>query len=83
MNEVTGIAEVLTGDWEATFPRHYQIKAYVRDAGRLRDLARKRTREHLTESELAELPELRKRIKRADADSVLLLILNRGGYNFL
>jgi hypothetical protein len=82
MNE-TDVAQVLTGDWEASFPRHYQIKAYLGDAGRLRDLAKKRTREYLTEAELAELPELRRRIKRADADSVLLLILNRGGYNFV
>ena len=85
MNEVTGIAEVLTGDWEASFPRHYDQKSFTHDASRLRDLARKRTREPLTEAEAAEVGELRRRIKRADADSVLLLVLEartRGGLQF-
>ena len=54
MNE-TDVAQVLTGDWEASFPRHYQIKAFLADAGRLRDLARKRTREPLSEAEAAEV----------------------------
>jgi hypothetical protein len=81
MNETN--LQVLTGDWEPSFPRHYQIKAFFSDASRLRDLARKRTREHLTEAELAELPDLRKRLRRVDSDSILLLILKRGGYNFV
>lgn len=84
----TGVAEVLTGDWEVRFPNHYHLKAFIHDSGRLRDLARKRTREPLTAAELAELPELRRRIKRADADSVLLLLIESrlgrgGGYNFV
>jgi hypothetical protein len=83
MNE-TDVAQVLTGDWEASFPRHYQIKAFLADAGRLRDLARKRSREPLTEAEHGEVPELRKRLRRADADTVLLLALKvrPGGLQF-
>lgn len=85
MNE-TSAAQVLTGDWEASFPRNYSAKDFMHDAARLRDLARLRTRQALTEAESAELPELRRRIKRADSDSVLLLILEsrlRGGFNFV
>ena len=81
----TGIAEVLTGDWEASFPRYYSQKEFTHDAGRLRDLARKRTREPLSEAEAAEVSELRKRLRRADADSVMVLLIEsrlRGGYNF-
>lgn len=86
MNEVTGIAEVLTGNWEATFPRHYSQKDFTHDASRLRDLARLQTRQPLTEAEQAEVLELRRRIRRADADSVMVVLLESrfrgGGYNF-
>ena len=84
MNE-TAAPQVLTGDWEPSFPRHYQIKAFLADAGRLRDLARKRTREPLSEAEAAELPELRKRIRRADADAVMMLVIDHrlnGGHHW-
>jgi hypothetical protein len=85
MNE-TDAAQILTGDWQGLFPRHYSAKEFMHDAARLRDLARLRTRQALTEAELAELPELRGRIKRADSDSVVLLIVEsrlRGGLNFV
>jgi hypothetical protein len=74
MNE-TSVGEVLTGDCMSfEFPRHYQLKAFLRDASRLRDLARTRSREALTEDEQGEVLELRKRLRRADGDSILLLI---------
>jgi hypothetical protein len=83
----TGIAEVLSGEcMEVRFPGHYSQKDFVRDWIRLRDLAHKRDRERLTDAELAEVPDLRKRIARVNADSVLLLILEsrkHGGFNFL
>lgn len=84
MNE-TNLAQVLTGDWEASFPRHYSQKDFTHDAGRLRDLARLKTRQPLSEAEAAEVAELRRRIKRADADSVMVVLLEsrfRGGYSF-
>jgi hypothetical protein len=71
--------------WRPRFPRHYSAKEFMHDAARLRDLARLRTRQPLNDAELAELPELRRRIKRADSDSVLVLIIEtrlRGGYTF-
>jgi hypothetical protein len=73
----TAVAQVLVGDClEATFPRHYQLKAFLADASRLRDLARKQARgESLTEDEQREVPELRKRLRRADADAVLLTVI--------
>ena len=72
----TGLAKVLNADcMDISFPNHYQQKDFLRDASRLRDLARKRTREPLTEAEQGEVPELRKRLRRADADTVLLLVL--------
>jgi len=67
------------------FPRHYQQKAFLADASRLRDLARLRTRQALTEAEVAEVAELRKRIRRADGDKIMLLVIEtraRGGLQF-
>jgi len=73
---VTGLEQVFSADcMEVSFPNYYQQKDFLRDASRLRDLARKRTREPLSEAEQGEVPELRKRIRRADADAVLLLVL--------
>ena len=43
------------------------------------------TRQPLTEAEVAEIAELRKRIRRADADAVMLLVIEsrpRGGLLF-
>ena len=86
MNEVNGIAQVLVGDpLEATFPRHYSAKEFIHDASQLRDLARLQTREKLNETQLAEAIELRKRIRRADADAVMLAVITarlRGGLQF-
>jgi hypothetical protein len=84
MNE-TDVGQILTGDWEAEFPRHYERKTFLADAARLRDLARLRIRQSLTEAEQAEVTELRKRIRRADADAVMLLVIEartRGGLIF-
>ena len=82
----TDVAQVLVGDWEAAFPRHYSAKEFMHDAARLRDLARLRTRQPLNEAEAAEVPELRKRLRRADADAVMLLViesrLKGGGFQF-
>lgn len=80
------LEQVFSADgMELEFPPHYSQKSFMADAARIRTLARKKSREPLTPDELAELPELRRRIKRADSDSVLLLILEtrlRGGYTF-
>jgi len=85
MNE-TSAAQVLVGDCMSfEFPRHYQQKAFLADASRLRDLARLRTRQALTEAEVAEVAELRKRIRRADGDKIMLLVIEtraRGGLQF-
>ena len=84
MNE-TDVAQVLTGDWEASFPRHYSAKEFMHDASRLRDLARLRTRQALSVAEVAEVAELRKRIRRADGDAVMMLVLTtrlNGGHNW-
>lgn len=85
MNE-TGVAQVLVGDcFEATFPRHYSAKDFMHDASRLRVLARLKTRQPLSEAEQGEVPELRKRLRRADADAVMLLVIEsrlRGGLLF-
>ena len=83
----TDVAQVLVGDpLEATFHRHYTAKEFMHDAGKLRDLARLRTRQPLNEAELAEAVELRRRIRRAaDADAVLLAVIEarlRGGLLF-
>jgi hypothetical protein len=82
----TGIEQAFSADgMELRFPRHYSQKDFIADAARIRTLARKRTRESLTTDELAEVPELRKRLRRADSDSVLLFIIEsrlRGGYSF-
>ena len=51
----------------------------MHDASRLRDLARLRTRQPLSEAEAAEVPELRKRLRRADADAVMVLVIEHGG----
>jgi hypothetical protein len=72
----TNVAQVLTGDpLEVSFPRHYTQKNFLHDASRLRDLARLQARQKLSEAELAEVVELRKRIRRADADAALLLVI--------
>jgi hypothetical protein len=85
MNE-TNLAQVMVGDpLEVEFPRHYTVKAFTSDASRLRDILRKRTREHLTEAELGEVVELRKKIRRADADAVMMLVVRtrlNGGWNW-
>jgi hypothetical protein len=82
----TSVAQVLVGDClETSFPRHYSAKEFTHDAGRLRDLARLRTRQPLSEAEAAEVAELRKRIRRADADAALLLVIQtrlKGGLLF-
>ena len=82
----TGLAEVLNADcMEVSFPRYYQRKDFIHDAIRLRDLARLRTRQALTEAEVGEVAELRKRIRRADADKIMLLVIEarlRGGLQF-
>lgn len=82
----TGIAEVFDTDClDVSFPRHYTAKAFITDAGRLRDLARVRTRQRLSEAELAEVVELRKRSRRADADAAMLLVIEtrlKGGVFF-
>ena len=82
----TDVAQVLVGDpLEATFRRHYTAKEFTHDAARLRDLARQQTRQPLNEAEQAEVLELRRRIKRADADAVLLAVIAarlRGGLLF-
>lgn len=70
---------------EASFPQHYPLKVFLGDASRLRDLARLRTRQPLTEAEVAEVAELRKRIRRADADAAMPLVIEsrlRGGLQF-
>ena len=57
----------------------------MHDASRLRDLARLRTRQPLSEAEAAEVPELRKRLRRADADAVMVLVIEhkwRGGWDW-
>ena len=75
MNE-TDAVQVLVGDClEATFPRHYSAKEFMHDASRLRDLARLQTRQALNEAEVAEAIELRRRLKRADADAVMLAVI--------
>jgi hypothetical protein len=82
----TSIEQVFSADGlELRFSTHYPQKQFLADAARIRTLARKRTREPLSTDELAELPELRRRLRRADADTVLLAIIEarlRGGYNF-
>jgi len=71
----TDAPHVLVGDCMSfEFPRHYQLKAFLGDASKLRDLARKKSREPLAEAEQVEVLELRKRLRRADGDSILLLI---------
>ena len=68
---------------QVTFPRHYTQKAFTADAFRLRDLARVQV--PLTSDEQAEVLQLRRKIKRADADSVMLLVIAakaRGGLQF-
>lgn len=77
MNEVTSLAQAM----EVRFSDHYSVKHLIADWDRLRTLARKGGRERLNEAELAEVPALRQRLRRADVDSVLLLVL-KGGYSF-
>lgn len=75
----TDAVQVLVGDCMSfEFPRHYQLKAFLADATRLKDLARKQSREPFTEAEVAEVAELRKRIRRADADAAMLLVIESG-----
>ena len=82
----TGIAEVLTGDaLEIEFPRYYVQKAFMHDASRLRDILRLQTRQRLTEDELGEIAELRKKLKRIDGDVAMMLVLRTrlsGGHNW-
>lgn len=83
----TGLSEVASVDcFEVQFPNHYSVKDFLKDASRLRDLHKLHGREKLSEGERAELPELRRRLKRADADTVLLFILesrSHGGFSLL
>jgi hypothetical protein len=74
MNE-TGAAQVLVDCLETSFPHYYPQKTFLADASRLRDLAHLQTRERLTEAEQSEVRELRKRLRRADADTVLLNVI--------
>jgi hypothetical protein len=87
MNEATSVAEVLSTDcMEVSFPRHYTQKNFTHDAGRLRDILRLQTRQRLTEAELAEIVELRKRLKRIDGDVAMLLVVKtrlHGGFNLI
>lgn len=82
----TGVAEVLTGDcMEVTFPRHYTAKAFTTDASRLRDILRLQTRQRLTEDELEEVAELRKKLRRIDGDLAMMLVIRTrldGGHNW-
>jgi hypothetical protein len=82
----TGIEQVShTDSFEVQFPNFYGVKDFIKDASRLRDIYKLSTRERLSEAERAEVPELRRRLKRADSDSTLLFILRsreRGGYSF-
>lgn len=85
MNETSAPQTLVEDCMSFEFPRHYQQKAFLADASRLRDLARKRSREPLNDAELGEVVELRKRIRRADGDKVLLLVIEtrlRGGLLF-
>jgi hypothetical protein len=84
MNE-TNVGQVLVDCLEVSFPHYYQQKAFLADASRLRDLARLQTRQALTEDEQREVIELRKRLRRADADTVLLSVIkirHAGGFLF-
>ena len=82
----TGIAEVLNADcMEVSFPRHYTQKAFIHDASRLRDILRLQTRQVLSEVELGEVAELRKKLKRIDADVAMMLEIRtslHGGHNW-
>ena len=82
----TGLEEVRSADcFSTSFSRGYSLKQFTADATRLRDLARLQTREKLSEAEVAEIVELRKRIRRADADAVLLAVIKVkqiGGFQF-
>ena len=82
----TGIAEVLNADClEVSFPRHYTQKAFTHDASRLRDILRLQTRQRLTEAELGEIAELRKKLKCIDADVAMMLVIDtrlNGGHNW-
>lgn len=83
MNDETAAPQVLVGDcFAAAFPSHYQLKAFLTDASRLRDLARLQTRQALTEDEQREVIELRKRLRRADADTVLLTVIKTRQLNW-
>jgi hypothetical protein len=82
----TGLADVLNADcMEVNFPRHYSQKAFTTDAGRLRDILRLQTREKLSEAELAEVVELRRKLRRIDADVAMMLVIDtrlNGGYSW-
>jgi hypothetical protein len=72
----TSVEQVSSADsFEVEFPSYYPLKAFIQDASKLRDFARMRTRERLSEDDIREVAELRKRIRRADADAVLLKII--------
>jgi hypothetical protein len=71
----TDVAQVLTGDCEAQFPRHYSAKTFTSDATRLRDILRLQTRQALTEEEIAEVVELRKKLRRIDGDLAMMLVI--------
>jgi hypothetical protein len=83
----TGIEQVASVDcFEVQFPNVYSVKDFVKDASRLRDLHKLAGREKLSEDERAEVPVLRRRLKRADTDAALLFILesrSHGGFSLL
>jgi hypothetical protein len=85
MNE-TRVAQVLVGDpLEVAFPRHYTAKAFTTDASRLRDILRLQTRQPLTEAELAEVVELRRKLRRIDGDLAMMEVVRtrlHGGINW-
>jgi hypothetical protein len=82
----TDVAKVLVGDpMDVSFPRFYTVKAFTTDAGRLRDILRLQTRQVLSEVELGEVAELRKKLKRIDADVAMMLVIKtrlNGGHNW-
>jgi hypothetical protein len=80
----TSIEETFSA--EVQFSSFYGVKDFVKDASRLRDLHKLSGREKLSEAERAEVHELRRRLKRADGDAVLVFLLrsrSHGGFTLL
>jgi hypothetical protein len=83
----TGIAEVLNADcMESLVSAPLPAKGLsTRRGPALRDILRLQTRQVLTEAELAEVAELRKKLKRIDADVAMMLVIRtslHGGWNW-